>query len=270
MFSTRSPLRILLISAVAGTAIVCVSAAASPGHPQPVREGPAGPPARPADGRAARPPRLTATTSRCPRASYGPHFYAPGRRRTIALTFDDGPGRSTARILSILRKYRVPATFFNIGENEAARRKLVRTEYKDHYALGNHTWNHPDMTRLSARGQAAEMDRTITEQRSIAGAAPCVYRPPYGTYNRTTLRLAQHRRMAVWLWSVDTEDWKADGSGSPFWVHRIIRLAEDEGRELSHPVVLMHNQPHGNPATVSALPTVIHFFRVHGYHFVKL
>ena len=269
MFSTRSPFRILLTSAVAGTAIVCVSAAAGPGHPPPVREGP-GPPARLADGRVARPPRLAAAAPRCPRAPYGPHFYAPGRRRTVALTFDDGPGRSTARILSILRTYRVSATFFNIGENEAARRKLVREEYKDGFALGNHTWNHPDMTRLSGREQAAEMDRTITEQRSIVGAAPCVYRPPYGTDNRTTLRLAQHRRMAVWLWSVDTEDWKADGSGAPFWVHRIIRLAEAEGREQAHPVVLMHNQPYGNPATIRALPTVIHFFRAHGYHFVRL
>ena len=270
MSSTRSPFRILLTSAVAGSAIVCVCAAASPGHPQPVREGPAGLPARLADGRVARPPRRTAAAPRCPRASYGPHFYAPGRRRTVALTFDDGPGRSTARILSILRKYRVPATFFNIGENEAARRKLVREEHRDGFALGNHTWNHPDMTGLSGREQAAEMDRTITEQRSIVSVAPCVYRPPYGTYNRTTLRLAQHRRMAVWLWSVDTEDWKAAGSGSPFWVHRIVRLAENEGRRQAHPVVLMHNQPSGNPATVSALPTVIRYFRVHGYHFVKL
>jgi peptidoglycan/xylan/chitin deacetylase (PgdA/CDA1 family) len=90
------------------------------------------------------------------------------------------------------------------------------------------------MTRLSGRGQAAEMDQTISEQRSIVGVAPCVYRPPYGTYNATTRRLAQHRPMTVWLWSVDTEDWKADGSGSSFWVHRIIRLAEEEGGEL-HP-----------------------------------
>ena len=189
MISTRSPLRIFLICAVAGTAIVCVSAAARPDHPPPVREGPAGPPARLADGRVAGPPRLAPTKfgqakldptkldpakhapaklaaarSRCPRASFGPHLYAPGRRRTLALTFDDGPGRSTARILSILRGSRVPATFFNIGENEAARRRLVREEYQDGFALGNHTWNHPDMTRLSGRGQAAEMDQTITKQ----------------------------------------------------------------------------------------------------------
>jgi len=257
---------------VAGAAVIflsgaCDSGPASPGHPPPVNEGP---PAALHGGQAPTPPELTAARSNCPRAPYGPYSDAPGRNRTVALTFDDGPGRSTAQILRMLRTYRVPATFFNIGENEAVRRSLVKDEFRAGDALGNHTWNHPDMTRLSAGQQAAEMDRTIAEQRSIVGVAPCLYRPPYGTYTATTLRLAQHRHMGVWLWSVDTEDWEADGSGSSFWVHRIIRLAEQEGRALRHPVVLMHNQPAGNPATVSALPTIIHFFRVHGYHFVRL
>ncbi len=98
----------------------------------------------------------------------------------------------------------------------------------------------------------------------------CAFRPPYGDYNSTTLRLAQQRRMGVWLWSVDTQDWKADGSGSPYWVHRIIRLAEEEGGVLRHPIVLMHNEPIGNPATVSALPVIIQFFRPRGYRFVTL
>ena len=59
------------------------------------------------------------------------------------------------------------------------------------------------------------MDRASTEQISLVGSAPCVFRPPYGSYNSTTLSLAQARNMSVWNWSVDTEDWKAAGSGSP-------------------------------------------------------
>ena len=58
--------------------------------------------------------------------------------------------------------------------------------------------------------------------------------------------------------------------GSSHGVNRIIRLAEQEGRVLRHPVVLMHNQPAGNPATVSALPVIIRFFRAHGYRFVRV
>jgi peptidoglycan-N-acetylglucosamine deacetylase len=75
---------------------------------------------------------------------------------------------------------------------------------------------------------------------------------------------------SVWVWSVDTQDWMARGSGSSFWISRIIRLAEREGGALRHPVVLMHNQPAGNPATVAALPVIIRFFRSHGYRFVRL
>jgi chitin deacetylase len=114
------------------------------------------------------------------------------------------------------------------------------------------------------------MDRVIAEQRFLTHTVPCVFRPPYGVYSTTTLRLAQERRMAVWMWSVDTQDWMARGSGSSYWVRRIIRLAEYEGGRLRHPVVLMHNQPAGNPATVSALPVIIRFFRSNGYRFVAL
>ncbi|HTZ94379.1 MAG TPA: polysaccharide deacetylase family protein [Streptosporangiaceae bacterium] len=206
----------------------------------------------------------------CPKPSYGPLYYAPGGAKTVALTFDDGPGKTTVRILKILRRDHVPAAFFNIGQNMAARPWLVRRESRQGFLLGNHTWNHPDMAELSRSQQAAEMDQVTAEQRKLTGTVPCVFRPPYGDYDTTTLRLAQHRRMAVWLWSVDTEDWKADGSASAYWVNRIVRLAEEEGGELAHPVVLMHNSPVGNPATALALPRIIRFFRQHHYRFVSL
>jgi peptidoglycan/xylan/chitin deacetylase (PgdA/CDA1 family) len=187
----------------------------------------------------------------------------------VALTFDDGPGRSTADILAILARYRVPATFFNIGVAMAARPWLVREEVTGGYAMGNHSWNHPHMVALSAARQAAEMYQASAEQRSIAGTMPCMFRPPYGDYDSTTLRLAHQRRMGVWLWSADSLDWMAEGSGSSYWVQRIIRLAE-QGGALSHPIVLMHDGRRGNPATVTALPAIIQFFRSHGYRFVTL
>ena len=208
--------------------------------------------------------------SQCPVPPARPQFYAPGFGKTVALTFDDGPGKTTATILRILRNYKVRATFFNLGENMSARPALVRGEASDGFVLGSHTWNHPDLTKLTRRQQAAEIDRTSAEQAKLTGTSPCVFRPPYGTYNSTTLSVTRYRRLTVWLWSVDTEDWKAAGSSSAYWVHRIIRLAEQEGGQLRHPVVLMHNQPAGNPATALALPTIIKFFRSHGYRFVAL
>ena len=260
-----------VVLGVAGPFAITFPAAAAP-PPSPGSEGPAGPPALMPDGRVATPPQITGPqiSATCPAAPYGVYSAAPGGGKTIALTFDDGPGPTTARIMSILASYRVTATFFNIGQNMAASPSLLRSETRGGYMLGNHTWDHPDMTTLSAPAQAAEMDRASAEQHAITGTRPCAFRPPYGSYNSTTESLAQQRRMKFWTWSVDTEDWKAEGSSSSYWVNRIISLAESEGRGQRHPVVLMHNAPSGDPATALALPTIIKYFRNRGYTFVDL
>jgi peptidoglycan/xylan/chitin deacetylase (PgdA/CDA1 family) len=207
--------------------------------------------------------------SKCPAPPYGAQHFAPGAGKTVALTFDDGPGPTTPQILEILQRYGVPATFFNIGVNQTVRPAEVRSAAALQAPLGNHTWGHPRMPTLSAAAQAAEMDRTSAEQVSLVGSAPCLFRPPYGEFNATTLALAQQRRMAVWNWSVDTEDWKAGTSNAPEWVNRIITRAEAGGSQ-QHPVILMHNPPSGLPATVTALPTIIAFYQARGYTFVDL
>jgi peptidoglycan/xylan/chitin deacetylase (PgdA/CDA1 family) len=237
-------------------------------------EGPAGPPAKRPNGHTAKAPAAAShlVSAGCTGAGYGAKFYAPyfGGTKTVALTFDDGPGPSTPGILAVLRAYDVPATFLNIGQNAAAYPGLVRDEAGHGFLVGNHTWNHPDMPLLSAAQQAAEMDEASAEQERLIGWGPCVFRPPYGNDNASVLSLAQRRGMATWMWSVDTEDWKADGSAASSWVNRIIALAESEGGSQNHPVVLMHNAPSGDPATVAALPAVIRYFLTRGYTFVNL
>jgi peptidoglycan/xylan/chitin deacetylase (PgdA/CDA1 family) len=212
----------------------------------------------------------TALAVGCPRAGYGVRSAAPGGGgKTVALTFDDGPGPETAGIIRVLEDAGVAGTFFNIGVNMTVRPSLVRTEQSQDFLLGNHTWSHPEMPMLSASGQAAEMDRATSEQRSLGGTSPCAFRPPYGEYDGATLSLAEARRMEVWNWSVDTLDWQARGSSDPYWVDRIVGLAE-AGGDQTHPVLLMHNQPGGSAATLAALPQIISFYRDGGYAFVDL
>jgi peptidoglycan-N-acetylglucosamine deacetylase len=272
-------LRFLLVTAVVSTAggLAAMPAGGAPAGaatPPPLRseEGPSGPPARLPDGRVAAPPRVTGplVATGCPAAAAGAAYYAPGKGKTVALTFDDGPGASTASMISVLRSAGVTATFFNLGQNAAARPQVITGEARMSYLLGNHTWDHQDMSTLPAAAQATELDRATAEQETQAGVPPCAFRSPGGAYTATTLRLAAQRRMQTWMWSVDTEDWKAHGSSSSYWVNRIIALAKQEGGALQHPVVLMHNQPAGNPATVRALPEIIRFFRSRGYAFVNL
>ncbi|MGN6608022.1 MAG: polysaccharide deacetylase family protein [Jatrophihabitans sp.] len=187
----------------------------------------------------------------------------------MALTFDDGPGASTAAILSILLRAGVRATFFNLGDRIEAAPSVVRAEAAQGQTLGNHTYDHADLSTLPAGEQSAEIDGGAAAQERLLGVAPCVFRPPYGDYDSATLAIAHAAGEAVWLWSVDPEDWKASGSSSQYWIDRIVDRAE-AGVSLRHPVIIFHNQPAGNPATVAALPTVIAFYRSRGYAFVDL
>jgi peptidoglycan/xylan/chitin deacetylase (PgdA/CDA1 family) len=207
--------------------------------------------------------------SSCPVPVDVVHSVAPGPGRTVALTFDDGPGPSTRAILRILAHRGVRATFFNLGTQLTGRVRLLRREVRLHEALGNHTWDHPDMTTLKRSAQAAEIDRTTRKMIALVDVRPCLFRPPYGEYNHATRKVAFRRRLAFWLWSVDTEDWKAAGSSSSYWIQRIVTRAE-AGITQTHPVILMHNPATAAPATVLALPLIIAFYRRQGYRFVVL
>jgi peptidoglycan/xylan/chitin deacetylase (PgdA/CDA1 family) len=259
---------------VVATSLLGLPAQAAPPDPgpppSPLVEGP-WPPSRvlAVDPATVDPPVSAAAVNTCPAAPYGINRTAPGSGRTVALTFDDGPGASTDAILRILRDQGVIATFFNVGVNESVRPATVRAMRDQGHLLANHTWSHPDMSRLTAAQQAAEMDNESAQQASIVGSYPCFCRPPYGATNSTTLSLAQGRRMAVWNWSVDTEDWKANGSADQAWVDRIVSLAQAGGSQ-EHPVILLHNQASAMPATVAALPSIISFYKARGYTFVDL
>lgn len=265
----------VVVTAFGVAGLIAPSAlAGGPGAPSPA-EGPASPSAVLAKGHASAPARSDSPVATgCAPVSYGASFYAPNAPdggKAVALTFDDGPGAaSTQQVIHVLKQYGVPATFFNIGVNAATYPSLVREEATLGFLVGNHTWNHPDLETLSVSGQASEIDEATTGQENLIGWGPCVFRPPYGDYDSTTLSLLQQRHITLWTWSVDTEDWQADGSSSSSWVNRIISLAESEGSALNHPVVLMHNAPSGDPATVAALPTIITYFLDHGYTFVNL
>lgn len=205
----------------------------------------------------------------CPSATAAIRSAAPGIGRTVALTFDDGPGASTGRLLTLLDRHHVRATFFNLGLQLPTHARELRREVRLGEAIGNHTWDHADLTRLTAAAQAREIDRNTAETQKLVGLRPCLFRPPYGVYTAVTLQLAAERGLRTWLWSVDTEDWRAAGSAAAYWVKRIVSRAR-AGLAQMHPVVLMHNGQAGNPATMAALPRIIRAYRSAGYRFVRL
>src|SRR4051794_35691610 len=126
------------------------------------------------------PARALRAAAPCAPPVHGVQYWAPGRGRTVALTFDDGPGPTTAAILDVLRMQHVPATFFNLGVAEREAPALVRREVSEGFAVGNHTYDHAVLPQLSPAGQADEMRRESERQASIVGGRPCLFRPPYG------------------------------------------------------------------------------------------
>jgi peptidoglycan/xylan/chitin deacetylase (PgdA/CDA1 family) len=124
----------------------------------------------------------------------------------LALTFDDGPdSTATPMILDVLARNQVKATFFVVGSHVAGREPILQREYREGHEIGNHTWNHPDLSTLSPEGVVDQLQRT---QATIAGAgvpAPRLLRPPYGVVDPM---VASHNNLTVVRWNVDPEDWK--------------------------------------------------------------
>lgn len=209
----------------------------------------------------------------CPAITPGVLQNAPhvaGGHRTVALTFDDGPGPSTTAIMAILNSFHVRATFFNIDSQMVQWTTVVRREVAEGFLLGDHSANHPYMPGLSASQQYYQVRETVNEQWALTHTTPCVFRPPYGSYNAATRSAAFAQHQSFWQWNDGGGDWKARGSGSAYWISYIERAVLNVGLSESHPVVLLHNQAISMPATVAALPTIIRTFLNHGYRFVDL
>jgi peptidoglycan/xylan/chitin deacetylase (PgdA/CDA1 family) len=190
--------------------------------------------------------------------SYTPYVSSGGPRgRLVALTFDDGPGPYTRRIVRTLRRMRVRATFFQVGQMVSRYPRLARL-VRRHFPVAGHTLTHPALARLRWRAQRAEM---------LAGAErthamPGLFRPPYASFDRATLGLLRRQRVLMVLWSVDSLDYELPGRD--VIVRRVVRAA--------HPgaIVLMHDAGGPRGQTAAALPAIVRQLRRRGYRFVTV
>jgi peptidoglycan/xylan/chitin deacetylase (PgdA/CDA1 family) len=188
--------------------------------------------------------------------------YGEGGKPQIALTFDDGPGPYTREVLDILEKHEAPATFFVIGGASDAQARLIQEEVARGHVVGNHTVHHAEMATLSRRDQASEVDGQ-TEAIELFGAPkPRLFRPPYNSWNDTTLEITDRRKMLTVLWSIDTNDWQLPGAD--VIVDRVLSAAHPGG------IVLMHDGGGDRTQTVQALPRIIKGLRDQGYELVTI
>ena len=184
------------------------------------------------------------------------------RVRDVALTFDDGPGPYTPKILAVLRRLHAPATFFVIGEWARRYPQFVRSEAQGGFEVGDHTETHPFMSLLPEsvqRAQIVDAGRAIEQ----AGAPlPHLWRPPYGAFNAATLQILHALRMLVVLWTVDTSDYARPG------VQRIWYVALSGARPGA--IILMHDGGGDRSETLAALPRIIASLRRRGFRLVTI
>ena len=191
--------------------------------------------------------------------------------RTVALTFDDGPGPSTPAVLDVLQQAQVPATFFVLGKSVADDPEMLRRILAGGHVLGNHTWSHK-IPRASAGWNrstlAGEIERTRQAVHDAGGLKPCLFRPPGGIVKGAN-RVTRKAGLSVILWSVDTRDWADPPSGAKSFA-AVIRKRAAAGLTEEHPVILLHDGGGDRAATVVALPGIIEDYRANGYRFVTL
>jgi len=194
--------------------------------------------------------------------SHGQSAYRHGPYgKQVAIGFDDGPARITPSFVAMLERAHARATFFMIGEQlSGAYRGLLLRELRDGDALGDHAFTHPDLLRS---GQvSAQLSSTLHAIRSLTGYTPCVFRPPYGSYDSSVVNTARSLGLATVLWNVDPTDWALPGTAA------IERRVLEEVQPGS--IIVSHDGGGPRGETLAAYPSIIATLRRRGYHIVTI
>jgi peptidoglycan/xylan/chitin deacetylase (PgdA/CDA1 family) len=196
---------------------------------------------------------LTVTTKVTVRA-------AKPKKKTVALTFDDGPSDYTYRVLDMLKKYKIKATFCIVGDNVASYPKTTLRIKTEGHRLCNHSRDHADLTTLSAAQAKKELTDCQTQIKAATNLAPKVVRFPYGATNTKVNKIAKDLKLREVKWDVDPLDWK---NPPPKTITARILKATTPGD-----VVLLHDGGGDRSHTVSSLPGTIVKLKKKGYTFV--
>jgi peptidoglycan/xylan/chitin deacetylase (PgdA/CDA1 family) len=189
------------------------------------------------------------------------HGIAP---RAVALTFDDGPWPvDTSRVLAVLKRYHVPATFFEVGYLVQRYPNIVHAVLHAGEQVENHSFDHPISPPL-----ADLSDTKITSEISVAnlvlkpdGAHPTLFRPPGGSFNDFVVQEARTLGMRVVLWNVDPRDWVSARTAQQ--VTSTVMAQVKPGS-----IILLHDGGGDAAHTIKALPAIIRGIRRRGLHFV--
>ncbi|MDD2362034.1 MAG: delta-lactam-biosynthetic de-N-acetylase [Oscillospiraceae bacterium] len=149
--------------------------------------------------------------------SYDAYYVAGSDKKVIYLTFDAGYENGyTPAILDILKKYNIKAAFFLVGNYIEKSPELVKRMYNEGHIVGNHTFYHPDMSKISNKDAfSKELQLLENEYKKVIGQdMPKYYRPPQGKYSESNLKLAKELGYKTIFWSLAYVDWYTDNQPS--------------------------------------------------------
>lgn len=179
-------------------------------------------------------------------------------RGNVALTFDDGPSKYSAKIINLLKKNHAGGTFFYIGENVKKYPNTVKYAHSNGFSIGSHSMGHQDFTTLTYKKQENDILQSSKLIKSITNQNVTLFRPPYGAKNKYTSDIMQKYGYKMVLWNKDTEDWKNRD------VHSILKYVKSNSD--SGCIILLHE----SEASVKALPKIIEYLQSKNLKIVSL
>ena len=191
----------------------------------------------------------------------------PGSR-LLALTYDDGPNDPyTWRLLEVLERHGVKATFFLIGRFVQQKPELARALVDAGHSIGSHTWDHPNLIFASAAEVRRQLQKTQQAIREVTGVDAQLFRPPFGGRRPVTLRIARAMGLQPIMWNVSCHDWK------PISTNEIVGHAERQIRGGN--VILLHDGEYhrigvDRSRSVDATDRILTRYKAEGYDFVTI
>ena len=177
-------------------------------------------------------------------------------KKMIALTFDDGPNYNTSKVLKILEKYNIKATFFILGCNIEGNEKIIKKMKEQEMEIGNHMYSHRLLTKLKNNEIKEEINKVDEKILKITNKKPTLIRPSYGIYNKRTLPLLDR---PIIIWNIDTLDWKQHNSQK---IAKTVLNKVTDGN-----IILMHDI---YSATANSLNIIIPALLKKNYQFVTV